>query len=342
MSAKERIGRLQDLLERVQMRAGAPRKKAEAGGNGASHAAHAPHAAQDVQTAAAVPAQMAQIAPPTPPPPPALEPISVAPRTPAMHEVQSQPPAAHADATMEDYDAEVEVSAEVVEVDIDIDEPMPTESGAQPVAHATMPPEDLEEVEEQPMATEPSQRPPAEAQAAADEPAEVDEITQTNQALPPLNEIEEPAPSSSRRPIAAEEVAAEAYEEESSPRHTPPPESGKQVAAPSVHPPSRKPSAPPPASLEGHTLIGGWREPGLGTPQISPTAQQAGIRVPGPSGTEPPATIAQGAPRMSAAPLAADVTKPELAAAGAVATFEGAPIPRPSTLGDLLDLTLGL
>jgi hypothetical protein len=42
--------------------------------------------------------------------------------------------------------------------------------------------------------------------------------------------------------------------------------------------------------------------------------------------------------------LSPDVTRPELAAGGAgIATFDGpAPVAKPVTLGDLLDLTLGL
>ena len=278
--------------------------------------------------------------------------MSAAPATPAQASVHpAGEPSVHPEAEADvDYDvntdSDVEVSSEVVEVDIDIDEPMPLESGAQPVAQQTMPPEDLEEeVDEQPMATQPSVRPPH------DEPRE-EEVAH---AAPPANEIEEPTPSSSRRPIAAEEVAgAEAYEPESAPRHTPPPESGKQVAAaPSNQPPSWKPSAPPP-SLEGHTLIGGWREPGLGTPQISPSAGGSmGARSPvpaagrGPSGTEPPATVVQGAgsipAQASGTRLTPDVTRPELASGVQVASFTGAPaIDKPKTLGELLDLTLGL
>jgi hypothetical protein len=339
VSTKERLGRLQGLLERVQARAGAPR------GNGAAH-----HAAPAYAQAAA-----AYVAPQPAyeEPEPELQPvaaISVAPATPAMQAHTDAPPAEAAYASpeaageVESYDdGDVEVSSETVEVDIDIDEaegeggePEPMESGAQPVAQQTMPPEDLDDdVEEQPMATQPSVRPPVH------ETQEPEEVMQA--AATPANEIEEPTPSSSRRPIAGEEPAAEAYEEESAPRHTPPPESGKQVAAPSAHPPSRNPSMPPP-SLEGHTLIGGWREPGLGGPQVG-VGSPIGVRVPPPPGmgTEPPATIAT-APQASGTRLTADVTRPELAASGVgVATFEGAPpVPRPTTLGELLDLTLGL
>ena len=341
--SKEKLSRLQELLERVQMRAAAARAH---GTDDVVHAAASP-APSPVSAAPVAPTYEEAPAAQTSPPPAAYnerdEEMSAAPAYASAHpavEPSMPPPAA------EDYDvntdSDVEVSSEVVEVDIDIDEPMPLESGAQPVAQQTMPPEDLEEeVDEEPMATQPSVRP------SPDEARE-EEVAH---AAPPANEIEEPTPSSSRRPIAAEEASAEAYEPESSPRHTPPPESGKQVAAaPSNHPPSRKPSAPPP-SLEGHTLIGGWREPGLGTPQISPTAagSSTGVRVPGPGpgGTEPPATIVQGAgaipAQASGTRLTADVTRPELAAGGAVASFTGAPaIEKPKTLGELLDLTLGL
>jgi hypothetical protein len=233
-------------------------------------------------------------------------------------------------------DAEVEVSSEVVEVDIDIDEPVAMESGAQPVAQQTMPPDELEEVtDEEPLATQPSVRPPAESE----------EIARAAPEAPLANEIEEPTPSSSRRPIAGEAPEAEAYEEESAPRHTPPPESGKQVAAPSVHPPARKSSVPPPPSLEGHTLIGGWREPGLaqGSPGASPHAPPAGVRVPAPAAVEPPQPAAPVPPQPSGTRLSPDVTRPVLPASAKVATIEGAgPTPKPTTAGELLDLTLAL
>ncbi len=312
MSAKEQIGRLQSLLERVQTRA----LEARAGG-----AAFAPVA----------PAPTPGFAATTPTP------------TPASVEVDhdSLPPdTAHGggqEAYFDDGDADVEVSSETVEVDIDIDEPMPMESGAQPIAQQTMPPEDLEEeVDERPIETDPSIPAPAHEGVAHEEVAH---------AAPPANEIEEPTPSSSRRPIAGEEITA--YGDESAPRHTPPPESGKQIAAPSVHPaaarapsePSINPSVPPP-SLEGHTLVGGWREPGLGP--SAPGA--AGVRVPAPppaAGAPPP--VAASASQASGTRLTADVTRPELSATANVARIEGtAPVATPTTLGELLDLTLAL
>jgi hypothetical protein len=312
VSAKERIGRLQDLLERVQTRAAAPRP------NGAH--------------AFAGEAQREEAAPLTPP---MHQMAAEQARTKAAYESE------HPAADPYDMETDVEVSSEVVEVDIDIDEPTAMESGAQPIANPTMPPDELEEViEEAPNTT-------------SNGPNAHDEEPTHAKMASPANEIEEPTPSSSRRPIAGEEVSG-TYEEESAPRHTPPPESGKQVAAPSVHPPSRKPSAPPP-SLEGHTLIGGWREPGLGgTPQFSVEPRGgAPARVPGQGGqgpgTEPPATLVQpqAAPQASGPRLTADVTRPALGASlGAsanVATFTGAaPVAKPATLGELLDLTLGL
>jgi hypothetical protein len=298
VSADLRIGRLQLLLERVQERAAGPR------GDGAAYAAAPAHDEAAISEA---------------PETPALVRASV---NPAAY--PSEPPAAES----YDADADVEVSSEVVEVDIDIDEAMAMESGAQPVAQQTMPPEDLlEEVDEAPLTTQPPGSAPMHDHD--------EELTQTA----PANEIEEPTPSSSRRPIAGEEAAAGAYEEESAPRHTPPPESGRQVAAaPSNHPPSRKPSAPPP-SLEGHTLIGGWREPGLG-PQPTPPVGTPGVRVSAPGRGPAPAVAA---PQASGTRLTPDVTEPRLAASANVASFVGAPpAPKPTTLGELLDMTLSL
>lgn len=321
MSANEQIGRLQLLLERVQGRAAGPR------GNG-SGAAHAVHAAPVAAVAVAA----------APAPAPAFveeeAPISASPETPAQAHASVNPaaypsdvpPAAEVAEAYDEY-GEVEVSSEVVEVDIDVEEGEPMESGAQPVAaQATMPPEELEEVEEQQPLT--TQQP----HASMSEP---EEVTQTA----PANEIEEPTPSSSRRPIAGEEPVV-AYEEESAPRHTPPPESGKQVAAaPSNRPPSGRPSVPPP-SLEGHTLIGGWREPGLGGPQIG-VPGATGVRVPPPPRANEPAPVVQA--QASGTRLSPDVTQPQLAASANVASFQGAPpVARPTTLGELLDLTLSL
>jgi len=321
--SKEKLSRLQELLERVQLRAAAARA------HGASEESHA--AASPAASASAAPAYDAPAAAQTSPPPAAYnerdEEMLAGPATPAQASVlPAGEPSVYPGAEVAydvNTDSEVEVSSEVVEIDIDVDEPMPLESGAQPVAQQTMPPEDLEEeLDERRLETEPS------IPAAARENV-------AHAAPPPANEIEEPAPSSSRRPIASEEPT-ETYGDESAPRHTPPPESGKQVAGPSVHPTAREPSTHPslaPASLEGHTLIGGWREPGLGP--------ATGVRVPAPAPSAPPPAAL--APQASATRLVADVTEPDLAATANVARFEGAsPVATPTTLGELLDLTLAL
>jgi hypothetical protein len=263
MSAREKIGRLEELLARVQARANAPRAVADGAPSTTPH-----------------------------------------PATPPMAAFASAPPALAPD------DSDVEVSSEVVEVDIDVDvdEMVGMESGAQLAAdHASMPPDELEEV---------------------------------HSVAPPANELEEPAPASSPRPI----VEAEAYAEESAPRHTPPPESGKQVAAPSVQPAARKSSVPPDSLVEGHTLIGGWREPGLpGGPPLPGGPGGPGVpavRVPAPAAA-PPAAAPPA--QTSGTRLSPDVTRPSLPAESRVAAFEGgAPAFKPATFGELLDATLAL
>ncbi len=327
MSANEKISRLQELLERVQTRGVQPREARSndtSRGNGVHVAT--PVAAVAVAAAYAAPPapEVAEVAEPSFAPPAYAEPDLDMPAVNAGP-VSSLPPATV------DYDVEgdmdVEVSSEVVEVDIDVDEPMALESGSQLVASPTTPPGELEEDLE-----------PMVAQAMEEPVAELEEVVEE---APLANEIEEPTPSSSRRPIAGEEPVAEAYSEESAPRHTPPPESGKQVAAAPSNPPVRidsvPPSAPPP-SLEGHTLVGGWNEPGLG-PRIGPGGPGMGspVRVPGP-GTQPPAAVAA---QPSGTRLSPDVTRANLPPRANVASFSGAvAVAKPKTLGELLDLTL--
>jgi hypothetical protein len=330
VSANEKITRLQDLLERVQARGPQPREARANGGSSPAYAAPAmAQAAYVAPVSVAPPVEEQYVAPAVAEPDLEMMPVADV--------ASSSPPPPTVDYDLES-DMEVEVSSEVIDIDVDMDEPMALESGAQPVAQQTMPPGEMEEDLEPLVA------------APVDEPAaELEEVVEATPA--PANEIEEPTPSSSRRPIASEAPAAEAYNDESAPRHTPPPESGKQVAAAPSAPPSRNPSLPPP-SLEGHTLIGGWREPGLG-PQIGPGAGSP-VRVPGPgsatatgpTGTEPPGAIAQAqvAPAQpSGTRLSPDLTHPNLPARANVASFEGAvPVAKPKTLGELLDLTLGL
>lgn len=265
---------------------------------------------------------------------------------------------AEEEAALADEYGDVEVSSEVVEIDVDVEEATTEDELAAAAAQqaASVPPPELEVVEEDEDTSEETPPPPR-----------------------PANEVEEPAPSSSPRPIHEDRGP------ENVPRHTPPPESGKQVAAstppqrvasafppPAARTPSLPPDVPvsePPPSLEGHTLIGGWREPGLGPGSGS---SPLGVRVPGapPSGSVAAEKAGSGAqPFVGASPGAGasgdftgpkparsptfapppsaeqgpQVTRPELAAGARVASFEGkAPSFAPATFGDLLDATLGL
>lgn len=305
MTPKDKIGKLEALLAKIKSRASGPRTT-----NGVSaHAQPAAVATSPAFVPAAAPPRPATV-PPMPPPkaPSTVPPPATARPTPA-------PPTPVPMTQADSHDSvEVEVSSEVVEVDIDVDEPnvtpMMAESGAQPVAeHAPLP----DEPEPEPLV----------------------------HAGPPANEIEEPTPSSSPRPIADTVYDAE----ESAPRHTPPPESGKQVAATPV--PPRKTSQPPP-SLEGHTLIGGWREPGLG-PMAAPPAAPQGVRVPAPPphAMEAASTVVQHVPPEPPPPprasMAPEVTRPDLSGSAKVASFQGAPpAPKPATFGSFIDDTLDI
>jgi len=356
MSPTEKIAKLESLLARVKERAEAPRATGAV--------AFQPPPAHVAESAHAVPEPAPAVHQSPTAPPPSVEAVaaahmsSVPPPPETATGWTEPPPETSAEPVLEtgeadiDADMEVEVSAEVVEVDIDIDEPglLPAESGTQPVAeHATngFHPAEVElYAAANELMAEPSVPPPAdELMAEPSVPPPVDELMAEPSVPPPppeppaANEVLEPAPSSSPRPIASEKP--EAYEEESAPRHTPPPESGKQVAAPS--------SSPPP-SLEGHTLIGGWREPGMALPR-EPGAdlpRAPAVRVPPPP-PPPPREVFGSAPPAPPAPLAppqrlvAEVTQPQLRADAPVATIEGA-APRftPASFGDLLDATLSL
>jgi hypothetical protein len=205
---------------------------------------------------------------------------------------------------------------------------MPLESGAQPVAGHLGLADDSDDTVS------------SEAAVAADLPVlEPIPAEPTVQAL--ANELEEPAPSSSPRPIASDQP--EAFEDESSPRHTPPPESGKQVAVSPSTPPKTKSSIPP-GSVEGHPLMGAWREPGLGGPAQGGRAPAAGAEppaVPTAMGPEPVTGLRASGPER---PLTPEITRAELPGGTArVASFEGAPPAfKPSTFGELLDASLSL
>lgn len=335
MSSKEKIAKLEGLLARIKDRAAEPRL------NGVTaHAAFA--AAFEVESAAPAPLPVAAARPPsvtpadlknpTNPPlsigsrgtsPPTSTAVSEAP-PPAMYSDPPQTSVEYEDSDLDEADMDVEVSSEVVEVDIDVDEPgtMPAESGSQPVADHVEAAELEEAPEELLAAVDPSVAPP---------PAE-----------PLANEVVEPAPSSSPRPIAIES-AEEAYEESSAPRHTPPPESGKQVAAAtSVKPDARKSSLPP----DSPSRLGDWREPGIVSPSVVPS-RGAPSRVPPPAAVQaaPPVSQVPAAPSVAPAPvnLAPEVTQVTFAADANVASIEGVgPSFSPATFGDLLDASLSL
>lgn len=382
MTSREKIGRLEELLSRVQRRAAEPRGMAvsqvspkattgamaatpmmtpqAAGNGGAQGGVHVKPTqtsmpAQSAPQAHAAPQAQTPVAPPASEPPgntfPTSPPASAPSEPPAKAGPSTIPPVTTVDSG-DDSEVDVEVSTEVVDIDVDVDVDemgTPLESGAQPVAEHSVFADD-QGIGETTM---------ADAQLPILGPEnEVHSEAQPGATM--ANEIEEPAPTSSPRPIASEKP--EAFEEESAPRHTPPPESGKQVAAAPSTPPSRKTSSPPP-SVEGHTLIGGWREPGLGGPIIGapggPPPGGAGVRVPAPGqGAPPPAAKAEVPPppqtgtrpstppaRHSDRPLSPEITRAELGSASAsnVASFEGTPPAfKPSTFGELLDASLGL
>lgn len=335
MSPQEKITKLEGLLARVQQRAR----------HGNRAVALRPVPAASTRSPAVAPVAPVAAAPTAPAPPVALSTpphgdgptiIEAAPRVPLQVSVPplpetsgwSDPPPAQTDAPpattfeqeaafearTDDSDVDVEVSAEVVE--IDIDEPahadhgfVPAESGAQPVAeHAP---------EHEPLPEDLSEELVATATSLPPGPAELSEPPPPP---PAANEVVEPEPSSSPRPIATE--IPDAYSASGEvPRHTPPPESGKQVAAPSVRPePALRKSSIPPARVSAAPppLSGGWREPGRVPPVVAaPVAQSVRLA---PESTR------------GAIPIDANVVAIE----GNAAAF------KPATFGDLLDATLSL
>lgn len=305
MNSQVKIQKLEALLDRVLTRAAEPRS--------AAVTVASPAAAMQQLSTATTRMESPFFAEPAPRP-------------------ETEPPATAAEPEMDD---DVEVSSEVVEVDIDMDDPM-LQSGAHEVPHGGR-------ADEEPRPdTHRSQAPGANDEATAMATGQDEE---TAIGVPAANEVYEPEPSSSPRPITSD------VPEESSPRHTPPPESGKQVAVTPSAPPQRKSTAPPP-SLEGHTLVGGWREPGL-SPQAPPVVTQ-GVRVPPPPGAHapplapptpppPPMHVAPPVPQASGTRLSPEVTKPELPVRANVATVQGAvEVPRPATFGALVDASLEL
>lgn len=353
MSAGEKIAKLEGLLARVRERAesgevtragsGAypvpsrtvvpPSEIAEAllGEDAATMPTELPEQSEAVPQIHVPPAPPVAVSMPPlpatsgwsdPPPPTSAEPPQVA----EAFTETTAPPAP------DDSDVDVEVSTEVVE--IDIDEPgfaaadrgfAPAESGAQLVA---------EQVSDEPLHEDLAEALVATTTSIPPELVESIPPDLVEPQTPAGNEVLEPEPSSSPRPIEDAYAAADrAYEEESAPRHTPPPESGKQVAAASVRPEALRKSSVPPDSLGGNTLVdmsapaaptGAWREPGLSAPS------SRGSRVP-PSAAPPTVN------------LSPEVTRPAVAIEANVVRIDGtSPSFAPATFGELLDATLAL
>ena len=334
MSALEQVSKLETLLARIHSRAAEPR----------TVAAPAPTFAAPMPAPEPFVARAPSITPSSSPRPPRVASIlpeppprvaSIPPEAILAGQVQTTPPPSMGSeppptqAEMDDLDVDgdmdVEVSSETVEIDIDdpmlTDEGFPRESGSLPVAAQARAP--IEESLEEHIEDLVESIPPAE---------------------PPANEVLEPAPSSSPRPIESYETA---------PRHTPPPESGKQVAIGSVRPEPRMSSTPPPS--EGHTLMGGWREPGMPLPRGE---ARPGVRVPPPPPPPPPpaelisrprpppppaAIPSSATPSIAAKPLTSEPTFPSFAAFAEVGVIESpASSFAPITFGDLLDASLSL
>ena len=315
MSALEQVSKLETLLARIQSRAGAPR----------SVAAPEAFAARSASVAPSLPPEPPRVASIPPEPPPRV--ASIPPEAILAGQLQTTPPPmmgseppptqAEVDAMVLDGEMDVEVSTEMVEVDIDeddalIDEGYPRESAVLVADQGRAPVE--ETLDEEPVA---ESLPPD---------------------APPANEVIEPAPSSSPRAI-------DSYE--TTPRHTPPPESGKQVAAASVKPDPRMSSSPPPS--DGHTLMGGWREPGM---PLRGGEARPGVRVPPPPppppaelfhSAPPPPPPGSATPSIAAKPMTSDTTVPAFPPFTEIGIVESpASSFAPATFGDLLDASLSL
>jgi len=327
-----KIAKLEVLLNRVVTRASAPRTLAASAFSPVS-SARAPEAISPPVSYPDLPA------PPTsslPPPAQQLNANAVA-----------SDDALTADASDievdELFDSDIEVTADEVEVDVDVDvydEVRPaTESGAQLVA---APPERAAVA---PTPTSSASAPFTEAASTETQmPPLVPEAREANEGEAAIekaekaNEIQEEAPTSSRRPVTAETTTAAAYEAEAyeaneesgALRLTPPPESGRHVATPPIEsgaePGARQsPTAPPPA---GYGATGGWREPGV------PTGPGFDLRGP---------TKTAVTPTPPAPPLAPEHINPELPMSIDVVDLTSTTQAfKPANFGDLLDATLSL
>jgi hypothetical protein len=315
-TSKQRVAKLEKLLERVLARAAEPRPvQVIAATPAPSHTADGGAAHAVEPSPPPKPVEIAKPAPPPLPPPPAPEP-------------------------------------EPLEVDLEsLPEPvieLPRKEVAPPM-EALQAQDDRQSIER--LKTSPPAAGPSEAEPTLTDDAPHLEVSGEVEAVEVSVEevevpMEEPAPSSSRRPLTSppmekplEELA---FGEEQPPAiHTPPPESGKlpaapelvefdtdttgvrdaQKAAPPPLPPPLPPPVPPP--LPARALVEPMpapkREPIVAAPPPLPPPPQA------PPKLEPVLTRAT----LEASAPVADVV-------GKVAAFE------PATFGDLLDATLSL
>jgi hypothetical protein len=209
MSKSPRIAKLEVLLERIRSRATAPRT--------------AP--AAPVAVVAAAPVAVAVAAPPPPPPP----------ARPVMREVESR---------VEPAPAKPAPVAEVVEVDL-LESTSVIDMTVEDVAIA-----ESFESRERLVAAEPVPEEALADEAAVEEAVSEDVVIEAAVVAGPAEEsppdllaavedVEEEAPLSSRRPVEPQpeqRLAEIAFgsEEPSPPRHTPPPESGRLPAAPEL------------------------------------------------------------------------------------------------------------
>jgi len=162
---------------------------------------------------------------------------------------------------------------------------------------------------------------------------------------------DEPAPSSSRRPISpppAEEIAETAFGADDlapPPRHTPPPESGRLPAAPELAPVidaddeveditgvHHSPASPASPAGEGPAAAAAAEE----SDALAKSGEHEGLSSPPDEITPPPAVV-------SRVELTPHVARPERTASAPVADAIGQAMAfAPATFGELLDATLAL
>ncbi len=273
---------------------------------GAHAHAHAPTAAAPVAAPAPVP-----VAAPAPTPAPA--PVAVAVATPPIR--VSEP--------------EVDVAREAIEI------PVAAKSDARLIAVKAVEPFDLDApVDSSATLTDaPRESIPVEEVAAELEVVEEDDV----------EDVEESAPSSSRRPIApppAEEIAETAFGAEDlaePPRHTPPPESGRLPAAPELSPVIDAGDEDEVEVITGvhHTPANERATPDKEPDALARSGEHEGL-------SSPPDEVTP-APAVSRVELTPHVARPERTASAAVADTLGQAMAfSPATFGELLDATLSL